>query len=66
MRLLEAGAGVRVGAQAILVGHDDQPESVAGQFLQRRKHAGHEADLLQAVDLFVRRFLDQGAVVINE
>ncbi len=53
-------------AEPVLVGHHHQGEACALELEQRRNHAGHEANLLEAVDLLVGRLLIQRAVPIEK
>src|SRR5690606_380116 len=56
----------RRGAEAVLIADHHQPVAGVAQPQQRRQHAGHEAQLVEAVDLEVRRLLNQGAVAVDE
>ena len=66
LHLLEALLRIALAAEPVLVA--DHHEAIAGalQLTQRREHAGQQAQLLEAIDLLVRRLLDQGAVAIDE
>ncbi len=66
LRFAERGFRERVRAEPVLVAHEH--EAVAGtlEFEQRRNHARQQADLREAVDLFVDRLLHQRAVAIDE
>src|SRR5690606_29996293 len=66
VRGLEVLARERRGAEAVLIADHHQPVAGVAQPQQRRQHAGHEAQLVEAVDLEVGRLLDQGAVAVDE
>ncbi len=66
MRALEILPRKAGGSQSVLIGDHDEGEARRLELEQRRNDAGHEADLLQAVDLLVRRLFVQGAVAIQE
>ena len=53
-------------AEAILVRDHRELEAGALRLAQGREHARHEADLLDGVDLFVGRLLDERAVAVDE
>src|SRR5262245_52172601 len=52
--------------EAVLVGDHHQFEAGRHQPLQRTDHAGHEGKFLEAVDLVVRRLLDETAIAVDE
>ena len=66
VRRFELVAGQTGRAEPILVGDHDESESSLLQMQQRRHHARHQADLLQAVDLLVGRLFVQGSVPVQE
>src|ERR1700722_2402450 len=66
MRLVKVRLWKGGGAQAILVGHHDEPESAPLQLVEGRKNTGQKTNLLHRIDLLVVRLLDQCAVAINE
>ena len=53
VRALEGSCGKARRAQAVLVGDHDEAEARPLEVEQRGDDAGHQADLLQAVDLLV-------------
>ncbi|MNI41171.1 hypothetical protein D3C73_954160 [compost metagenome] len=66
IRAIEAGARIAFAAQTILIGDDHELVAGIAQFQQRRDHLRHEAQLLVGIDLEIRRFLDEGAVAVDE
>src|SRR5579863_1791622 len=55
-----------VRAETILIGHDDQSVTPAGELAERGEHTRHEAYLGERVDLGVRGLLNQRAVTVEE
>src|ERR1700722_13733900 len=53
-------------AQAVLIRDHDECEARVFQSEQGRHHAGNEANFLEIVYLFVRRFLVQSTVAIHK
>src|SRR6056297_302501 len=63
---LKVGFRESVGSEAVLIGHHDEAEAGLLESEQRRNRAGHEAQLVKSIDLFVFGFLDQAAVPVDE
>ena len=66
VRLLESLARQTRRAESVLVGHHDELQARPLQVDQRGDHPGQQPDLVEPVDLLVRRFLDQRTVSIHE
>jgi hypothetical protein len=66
MRGCEFLVGQTRSTQPVLIGDHDERKTGAFQFEQRRNDAGHQADFLQAIHLFVRRLFIQRTVAIQE
>ncbi len=66
MRRVEIGLRECLAAQPVLVADHDERIARITQTQQRGDHAGAEAQLGIGIDLKIRRFLDQGAVAVDE
>src|SRR5690606_16016051 len=66
LRTVEMRLREPVGTQPVLVADHDQPVTCLDRDLERRNRSRHQPELFMAVDLLVRRLLDEGAVAIEE
>src|SRR5690606_19539737 len=66
VRSFEIRAREAVRAQAILVGDDDELETLVAQLQHRRNHARHEAQSFVGIDLETGGLFDQRAIAINK
>src|SRR3990172_5860308 len=57
---------IEIGVESILVADDDELIAGCFQLQQCRNHAWHQLQLLQRIDLLIRRFDDQGAIPVDE
>ncbi len=63
----EVGFGIRGSSQSVLIAHHHkQIVSVLAQETECRDATGQEVELLEAVDLLVLRFAENGAVAVDE
>ena len=66
VRQIKIGLREAVCAQAVLVRDHGKAITRTLQLLQRGKHAGHEADLGQTIDLLIEGFFDQRAIAVYQ
>src|SRR5699024_1560395 len=66
LRALEIGLRKPVRAEPVLIGHHHQLVTGGNAAAQGRDHVRQQGQLVQTVDLFVGRFLDQTAIAIQE
>ena len=66
LRRLEGLARKARRAESVLVADDHELEAGVAQLQQRGNHAIDQRELLQRIDLLVRRLGDQGAVAVEE
>jgi hypothetical protein len=63
---VEIGLGKGCCAEPVLVADHHKSVTQVAQTLHGFDDAWHEANLVQGIDLFVGRFLDQGPVTVDE